>query len=589
MTKHQQLLITMYSTDITDEKVVIKDKIKESPKENNNNNNNDDDNSDNDHHSWNSLTNSNRDKPYLDPSIWENLNDREDLAIYIDWHARHPHCSSPREINDDGTGQTIKDEMIKWNDESLKLKWKDFSHYKPKTPGQMFEPVMFGLNANFDEASVIAMEDEFNEQVEYQEETGGNLNFNLSVKDELSISHYSLDEDDPANKIFIKNSIKGREIEKLKKEYASKQVLIKQSSERKKRGMANMLALSINETPSQYNQRQIIHAFKPFFNNVGNTKYTEGGELMTNFYKKERQTLVNLALKEYHDPTGMLNMISMNKNEKNNNEKYNLNNTIKNKKSVKYFSKRKDKRKNIKENNNNFISMKGEKNTNKNKTNNIIKLPHINGIKKSISGIFQHSEQNIVEKKNKKKLIKNNSSKYSIEELDNMAHEWINYADKIRNKIERNQKGILPDFRFNFSNTIDEEKRNLDLIDACMRGSVMRVLALLIMGADAESLYEESPLIFAIMRHIISLDKLSGHTNLEDPDDTERLRFIKVLKALINYGATVNILCPQEHLAPLHIAALNGNSKLTLWLITSESAWETSKIHLLNMKNHGKM
>ena len=102
-----------------------------------------------------------------------------------------------------------------------------------------------------------------------------------------------------------------------------------------------------------------------------------------------------------------------------------------------------------------------------------------------------------------------------------------------------------------------------------MRGSVMRVLALLIMGADAESLYEESPLIFAIMRHIISLDKLSGHTNLEDPDDTERLRFIKVLKALINYGATVNILCPQEHLAPLHIAALNGNSKLTLWLIKS--------------------
>lgn len=34
-------------------------------------------------------------KPHIEDAIW-GRNGAEDLAFYIDWHKRHPHCNSPR-------------------------------------------------------------------------------------------------------------------------------------------------------------------------------------------------------------------------------------------------------------------------------------------------------------------------------------------------------------------------------------------------------------------------------------------------------------------------------------------------------------
>ncbi len=43
---------------------------------------------------------SSRPKPFFDPTIWPDQETTDKMAVYTDWHGRHPHMVTPRPLED---------------------------------------------------------------------------------------------------------------------------------------------------------------------------------------------------------------------------------------------------------------------------------------------------------------------------------------------------------------------------------------------------------------------------------------------------------------------------------------------------------
>ena len=50
-------------------------------------------------------------RPFVDPTIWDDRETNDRLAVYIDWHRRHPHCVTPR-VRDEVLVEKGKDIQI---------------------------------------------------------------------------------------------------------------------------------------------------------------------------------------------------------------------------------------------------------------------------------------------------------------------------------------------------------------------------------------------------------------------------------------------------------------------------------------------
>eukprot|EP01040_Poterioochromonas_malhamensis_P019565 gene19565-23140_t len=126
-----------------------------------------------------------RPRPELTPSIW-GPEEAADLEKYIDFHRRHPHCTSPRlnrdlPLENGEVGARLVDPEIP-HMSFAKL------HFKPPPLSQVFEPRMLGLDADLDEVSTVAMIHEHESVLSYMDEHDDPW-YNMSVKDQLEQSH----------------------------------------------------------------------------------------------------------------------------------------------------------------------------------------------------------------------------------------------------------------------------------------------------------------------------------------------------------------------------------------------------------------
>lgn len=127
---------------------------------------------------------SSRPKPNVDDILWD-PEDVEEIARYIDWHGRHPHCNSPRVLTNN----------IEFNPDSKFVRDDDNPNlfYNKNTLKQVpfdksFLPDPLGGNGKFNEASEVCAKAEYLKKVDVNFETDDPW-YIMSVQDNLEISH----------------------------------------------------------------------------------------------------------------------------------------------------------------------------------------------------------------------------------------------------------------------------------------------------------------------------------------------------------------------------------------------------------------
>jgi ankyrin repeat protein len=121
---------------------------------------------------------------FLTP-IWDDRT-AEELAKYIDWHKRHPHCVTPRlnphadtdaksklRIDPENPGKVYADNNVKIN---------------PLPPD--FFPSELGVDGDIEEVSSVAVRTEYDELGYYLDNNHDDPWYIMSVKDHLEQSHY---------------------------------------------------------------------------------------------------------------------------------------------------------------------------------------------------------------------------------------------------------------------------------------------------------------------------------------------------------------------------------------------------------------
>ena len=146
------------------------------------------------------------------------------------------------------------------------------------------------------------------------------------------------------------------------------------------------------------------------------------------------------------------------------------------------------------------------------------------------------------------------------DKIEMLTEEWLKYSDVVRKKATK-QKRFL-DF-------------TLDLFDACDRGQVAKVNAILATGkGDANMIINEEPLLMIIFAKAILRDQLFSTYTDDIPETGERKRMTGVLTALTTWGADINCLLASDGYAPIHLACITGNSKLLKWVLSKKGSME---------------
>ena len=109
---------------------------------------------------------------------------------------------------------------------------------------------------------------------------------------------------------------------------------------------------------------------------------------------------------------------------------------------------------------------------------------------------------------------------------------------------------------------------SLDLVDACHRASVLKVIGILAFGGDPNMTHDDEPLFIILINKILELDALTQTLRVEDTETPYRKKFTKILNAFAMYHVNLNTLDGYEGFAPIHLAARAGNMKLVKWLVT---------------------
>lgn len=94
-------------------------------------------------------------------SVWGQAN-AQDIAFYVDWHARHPFCVTPRKLLPGE--EKLENEVYDEDDSSMvysKIKPRsdqgsDYFNGGYKNIPIGYKPKIFGVNGNFDEVSVVS-------------------------------------------------------------------------------------------------------------------------------------------------------------------------------------------------------------------------------------------------------------------------------------------------------------------------------------------------------------------------------------------------------------------------------------------------
>jgi ankyrin repeat protein len=139
-----------------------------------------------------------------------------------------------------------------------------------------------------------------------------------------------------------------------------------------------------------------------------------------------------------------------------------------------------------------------------------------------------------------------------LDATEKMSEEFVKYSVKMRKRVEGG--GSLFDGKTG------------DFLDACMKSNPTKVLPMLMFRANPNTRTEDDEPVFVMtMKKIIFSDASKGSE--QERDTKERRNCLKIMEALVQYGADIDCLVTEAKLSPLMIVASVGHTELVTWLL----------------------
>ena len=112
------------------------------------------------------------------------------------------------------------------------------------------------------------------------------------------------------------------------------------------------------------------------------------------------------------------------------------------------------------------------------------------------------------------------------EAVGKMADEFTKYAEKVRYKAQR--QGEMASIANN---------PTMDIVDACIVGSAMRVVSSLATGdAEPNEEHEGNPVVHIAIKQALLLDEVGGAIYLNSPNIGDRAKFQKIIDVFHMYN-----------------------------------------------------
>jgi hypothetical protein len=231
----------------------------------------------------------------------------EDLTAYIQWHRKHPHTSSPRLKDERGNLSKEPPPMTEWREDNamlaipsrnaIELEKKPLSSY-----GSSFYLEKFGINASFDEVSVMTISERLPFKAEnasankLEAENVNNEWGHTSVREEYSLSHIPLsarsksliDFNEDIEKDFISKTNKGYKFEtqKIEGELNARKKEVSQN----KVIYQKLVSLALNTKVCDPDRKKISPWVDPF----PDTFFTKNGTYLDDFKSEELEQKIQV-------------------------------------------------------------------------------------------------------------------------------------------------------------------------------------------------------------------------------------------------------------------------------------------------------
>lgn len=388
------------------------------------------------------------DRHHIDIRVWGNQK-ADDLAKYIDWHAKHPHCSTPRthDFEDRGlTGAQVVDE----SDPS-----KVYTIIPPIKPlPEEYCPKLLGIHGSFGDVGVASLSYENEHKLQHME--FGLFNdpwYEQSVKDQIHSDH-TVHKSLHAPKEFAPS--RDHPLKRIPPATFQESILNPKAAK-------NLELLAVRESHERHGKHP-KQKISPFVEPYSYTKYTKDGTFMDDFKKRDFERIVGEALKAYE-----------------------------------------------------LDSAAYEKKT----------------LKHTVDPYLELGDKLGTE-----------------EEREKMGTQWNKYAEKVRKQAKTDAPFFDP---------------SLDLIDACNRLNVIKVMSFLMTGSDPNVVIDNQPLFMSLFLKALNLDTLTDSLKPGDEETSDRKKLQRIITEFMKY-VDINMKGNTGHTA-LHLAAIRGNAKMVSFLL----------------------
>lgn len=557
----------------------------------------------------------------LTPSIWA-PEETADLEKYIDFHHRHPHCSTPR-LN--------KDLPLEEGETAARLidpELPDMSftevRYKPPPLPKDFIKSELGKDADIDEVSTVAMIHE-HESVQSYTADHDDPWYNMSVKDHLEQSHCD----------GSHTTVKWKKKKPPPMSEFNRQLAWQMNMFGNYAGgappMTNAQVENIDKIALR--DKSLLHPemaqkrVSPWVQDYQWSRFTAAGEALNDYKKQNRNQSVDDALSTYLNETSAalksqkLSQMKSMKQEKNSEaavialasiilssgiDKFvnfssgasassassaslmlpsglspslpsiagNEAGLIASESIDRASIDQQGEQKEIAE----VLSFESPVKAQQESTS-VIHLASIDESKEAVN-MNPSKKRKCKKKQKKRKFFTSGEPNESSSDDDNLEDlEFLDDYDRMKRKIggdvaAENITVQLQKLAVQASRAAKVKKKavdtSLDFFEACDKLRVVKVITLLIAGKGDPNLVtsEEEPLFIHCLSRLLRMDQVTSSLHPEDKhyETSDRRKLQRILDSLVQYGADVNTDKGREGQRPVHLVAASNNTKVMQWL-----------------------
>lgn len=459
-------------------------------------------------------------------NVWDEET-AEELAKYIEWHGRHPHCVTPRKLNDN-TKHVVAKKIF---DEELPGTFYTENGMKLKPLKKEFLPTKLGADCETDEVSFVALRTEYNSYIQngYEDDDPW---FIMSVKDQLEQSHM----DGSHTTVKSKPTKKKTELSEFQQEMEWQKVQYggytggAPNLSSYHLAMIDRLALAdkslLGQPKVKVSPWQETHVY---------SKFTAKGTALNGFTKKDLEDRIRVAVALHHNPYI--------------NDRSRIDDSTTN-------------------------GSRGSSRQSSRPSSRIGSLRRsLSRQQSKLSNPGSPTSSRPSSKRSRKKKSKK-IEVVPVRDQYDVMQEKIGGLQKIK-KIENSLIKLSKQITKKSKQTKALVDTSMSLIEACDKLRVLKVTTLLLAGqGKAEMLTPDDETLFLrCFQKAIKLDNITSSLKVGDEkeDSSDRKKLQKILDLLIKYGAKINSMKSKDSLAAVHIAAINDNAKLMSWLIQHEA------------------